>query len=153
MILEYDNSLKSIEILERALCEVREANVIKNPVSAYQIAMRMIGNKTQEHMVVLFLNGAHIVTGKKIVSIGTMNRTIVHPREIFREAIKRNAAGIIMAHNHPSGSTAPSGEDREVTKRIRDAGEIIGIELLDHLIISRSGFYSIREEEPAVLRG
>jgi DNA repair protein RadC len=105
-----------------------------------------IQKKQQEHFMVLFLDGAHRIIGKKIVTKGLVNRTVVHPREVFREAIKKNSTAIILAHNHPSGSLVVSPEDKEVTDRLIKAGEIIGISVLDHVIIAKTGHKSMREE-------
>ncbi len=95
---------------------------------------------------VLFLNVKNQIMHKQTIFIGSLNASIVHPREIFREAVKRSAASIICAHNHPSGIPTPSPEDIEVTKRIQEAGYIIGIELLDHVIIGDHQFISLKEK-------
>ena len=100
----------------------------------------------QEHFVVLFLNVKNQVLHKQTIFIGSLNSSIVHPREIFREAVKRSAASIICAHNHPSGNATPSPEDIEVTKRLQEAGYIIGIELVDHVIIGDHQFTSLKEK-------
>ena len=81
----------------------------------------------------------------RIVAIGIVNRSLVHPREVFRRAITDNAAAIIVAHNHPSGSLEPSDEDHEVTRRLVEAGQLLGISVLDHLVISREGYFSFLE--------
>jgi len=100
-----------------------------------------------ECFVCVTLDGSHKIIGVHIVSQGLVDRTLVHPREVFRPAIMDNAAAIIIAHNHPSGSLVPSAEDKEVTKRMKQAGDIIGIEVVDHLIIAPSltGYFSFRE--------
>jgi DNA repair protein RadC len=92
------------------------------------------------------LNGAHEVIGVHISTIGLLNNTVIHPREIFIHGIKDNAAAIVIAHTHPSGYHKPSSEDNEITARIKVASEIIGINFLDHLIISKRGYYSYRLE-------
>lgn len=99
----------------------------------------------KEHFIVATLNGAHSVISVKLITIGILNRTLIHPREVFREAIKDNAASIILVHNHPSGNVEPSEEDKNVTQRLTDAGDIIGIKVLDHLIISTKNYYSFAE--------
>lgn len=99
----------------------------------------------KEHCIVLFLNTKNKVV-KRIVSIGTVSTSIVHPREIFREAIRQNASSIIFVHNHPSGSLYPSDEDEKTTSRLKEAGKIIGITLLDSIIISKEGYYSFQGE-------
>lgn len=100
----------------------------------------------QEHFVVLFLDTKNQVIGKKTVFIGSLNSSIVHPRETFKEAIMRSAASIVVAHNHPSGHSEPSREDIEVTKRLCESGKLVGIELLDHVIIGSLGFTSLKEK-------
>jgi DNA repair protein RadC len=98
-------------------------------------------NKKQEHFIVISLDSAHQVIRAKIVSIGTVNRTIVHPREVFTGAIRDMAVAVIVAHNHPSGKLEPSTEDIAVTKRLMQAGEILGIQMLDHIIFGRNNRY------------
>jgi DNA repair protein RadC len=118
---------------------------ISHPGDAYDVIQRY-AKKKQEHFLVVSLNGAHKVISVKIITIGILNRTIVHPREVFRLAISENAAAIVIAHNHPSGELIPSQEDREITQRLVSAGCIIGITVLDHLIISPKGYYSFLEQ-------
>ena len=118
---------------------------VRNPEDCL-IQFKNIQRKQQENFEVVMLDGAHQVIGKKIVTTGIVNRTLVHPREIFREAIKKNAMAIIVGHNHPSGKVEPSAEDREITKRLKEAGEIIGIQVVDHIIISKTGYYSFLED-------
>ena len=99
----------------------------------------------KEHFLVLTLNGAHQVIRLRIVSIGIMNRCIVHPREVFLPAIQDGSAAVILAHNHPSGQLEASEEDKQMTRRLVDAGQILGIPVLDHLILSKNGFFSFLE--------
>jgi len=103
-------------------------------------------NLLQEEFVVATMNGAHEVMNVRSISKGIVNRTLAHPREIFRMAILDNATGIIIAHNHTSGNFEPSPEDDAITKRINDAGEIVGIQLMDHIVVSKRGYYSYLEE-------
>lgn len=102
-------------------------------------------DRSQEHFLCASLNGAHEVLNLRVVSIGLLNRTIVHPREVFADPLKERAAAVVVAHNHPSGSVEPSSEDREVTRRLKEAGETLGIELLDHIVFSARGYYSFLE--------
>ena len=97
-------------------------------------------NKKKEHVALITLDGARRVIQKHIISIGTLTSSLVHPREIFSPALEDRAASIIIAHNHPSGMLTISEQDREVTKRIKDVGELMGIPLDDHLIITASGY-------------
>ena len=100
----------------------------------------------REHFVAITLDGASRIINTRVISIGTLNQSLVHPREVFRDAILDNSAGIIVAHNHPSGQLEASIEDKRVTKRLREVGKIIGIELLDHVILAVDGYYSFSEE-------
>lgn len=95
-----------------------------------------------ERFLCATLSGAHDIIAVRIITVGLVNRTVVHPREVFFAAIKDGAVAIIVAHNHPSGHLEPSPEDLEITIRLRSAGEILGISLLDHLVISKTGFLS-----------
>ncbi|MCF6092705.1 DNA repair protein RadC [Microaerobacter geothermalis] len=130
--------------LAKALPESRYT--IRSPHDAAQYMMDELRFAQQEHFVVLFLNTKNQVIGKKIVFIGSLNASIVHPREVFREAIRRSSASLICLHNHPSGDPTPSREDIQVTKRLKEAGEIMGIELLDHIVIGDGNFISLKEK-------
>ena len=102
-------------------------------------------DRKQERFICCSLNGAHEVIAARIVSIGLVNRTVVHPREVFADPLQDRACAIVVGHNHPSGRLDPSPEDLDITKRLREAGELLGIALLDHLIFSAEGFYSFVE--------
>ena len=119
---------------------------IRSPEDAAAYLMTDMTSLNQEHFVVLFMNVKNEVLHKQTIFIGSLNSAIVHPREIFREAVKRSAASIICAHNHPSGNPSPSSEDIEVTKRLTDAGALMGIEVLDHVIIGDHQFISLKEK-------
>ena len=101
---------------------------------------------SQEHFLCLFLNTKNRVIDKKCIFVGSLNSSVVHPREVFREAIRRSSAGVICVHNHPSGDPTPSREDIHVTERLVEAGQIVGIELLDHIIIGDHRYYSMKEK-------
>ncbi len=103
-------------------------------------------NKKQEYFIAITLDGASSMIEKRVISIGTLNQSLVHPREVFSDAVSDRAAGVIVAHNHPSGQLFPSREDHRVTRRLKEAGAILGIELLDHVIIGNEGWYSFSEE-------
>ncbi|WP_100794399.1 RadC family protein [Viridibacillus soli] len=139
--------LAAIE-LGRRLAQQRteERYTIRSPQDAATYLMADMTALLQEHFVALFMNVKNQIIHKQTIFIGSLNASIVHPREIFREAVKRSAASIICAHNHPSGNPAPSPEDIEVTKRIQEAGYIMGIELLDHVIIGDHQFISLKEK-------
>jgi DNA repair protein RadC len=100
----------------------------------------------RETFVALYLNTKNRVIKKEIVSFGSLNANVVHPREVYKEAILNSAASVIVSHNHPSGDPTPSREDLEITEKLYEAGKIIGISLLDHVIIGEDGyFYSLKE--------
>lgn len=103
--------------------------------------------KEKEHFLTITLDGQSKVIEKRVVHIGTLNQSLVHPREVFRPAILDNAAGIIIAHNHPSGTLEASREDVQITQRLKEVGKLVGISLLDHVIISSKGYYSFSDEE------
>ncbi len=116
----------------------------KDPSSVFDL-VRHYGDRQQEHFLVILLNGAHELMGVNLVTVGLVNRTLVHPREVFSEALKGRATAVILAHNHPSGNLEPSPDDLEVTFRIRKAGQLLGIEVLDHIIFSSDGYRSLME--------
>jgi DNA repair protein RadC len=102
-------------------------------------------DRQQEKFLCVSLNGAHEVIAVRIVSVGLVNRAIVHPREVFADPITDRASAVIVAHNHPSGNLEPSEEDAEITRRLREAGKTLGIELLDHIVFCARGYYSFLE--------
>ncbi len=103
-------------------------------------------NKQQEHFLLVTLDGASKVINTRMIFLGTLNQSIVHPREIFRPAILDNAAGVIISHNHPSGTLSASRADIAITERLKTVGKLVGIELLDHVILSNQGYYSFSDE-------
>ena len=128
------------------VCERRGPEVkITNPVDLLPLIQRYT-TKKQEHFVVLTLGANQVVQRVHIVSIGLLNKTLIHPREVFVRAILDHAASIILVHNHPSGSLEPSREDREATERLVKAGDLLGIPVLDHLIVVRGGGYTSFKE-------
>ncbi|MGG5254896.1 RadC family protein [Neobacillus sp. SM06] len=120
--------------------------VIRSPEDGAKYVMDEMRFLSQEHFVCLYLNTKNQVLHKHTVFIGSLNASIVHPREVYREALKRSAASIICLHNHPSGDPTPSREDIEVTRRLSESGKIIGVDLLDHLIIGENKFVSLKEK-------
>jgi DNA repair protein RadC len=132
---------KAIQILAAVEIGRRIANlnytdryVIRSPEDGANYVMNDMRFLSQEHFVCLYLNTKNQVLHKQTIFIGSLNASIVHPREVFREALKRSAASIICLHNHPSGDPAPSREDIEVTKRLVECGKMIGIDVLDHCV-------------------
>ena len=109
---------------------------ITSTVDACKHCHALIGNKEQECLLVVLINTKGQIIDSHIVSVGTLNKAIAHPRDVFREAIRQNASRIILSHNHPSGdTTSPSEPDREMTDRMREVGDLVGIELIDHIIV------------------
>ncbi|WP_345990441.1 DNA repair protein RadC [Sulfurimonas sp. HSL1-2] len=135
--------LAAVELSRRYL--IKQHVKITSAVDVYEL-LREYGSKKQEYFIALALDGASHLIEKRVVSIGTLNQSLVHPREVFADAVADRAAGIIIAHNHPGGQLVPSREDVAVTRRLREAGTLLGIELLDHVILTRDGFLSLREE-------
>ncbi|WP_325167419.1 RadC family protein [Lederbergia citri] len=123
-----------------------ERYVIRSPEDGANYVMNDMRFLTQEHFVALYLNTKNQVIHRQTIFIGSLNASIVHPREVFKEAIRRSAASIICLHNHPSGDPSPSREDIEVTKRLVECGKMVGIELLDHLIIGDKKYVSMKEK-------
>ena len=128
---------------ELSLC-ASEVKRITNPADIVPHFARF-ARQTQENFFVATLDGSHSVIKVHALTRGLVNRTMIHPREVFRAAIRDNAVSVILGHNHPSGNLEPSPEDLEITRRISEAGKIVGIEVLDHVIVSRNGFASLRE--------
>lgn len=127
---------------------VREAgNKVRQPQDAWPL-LASIAHDTQENVMILTLDGNAQLIRRAIVTRGLANQCQIHPREVFRTAIVDGACSVMLAHNHPSGSLEPSEPDLTATRRISEAGRTIGISLLDHLIVSRNGIYSIRENFP-----
>lgn len=129
--------------LGRRFFGVRERR-ITCPEDAWQL-VRHFDDRKQERFLCCTLNGAHDVIAVRVVTVGLINRTIVHPREIFSQAVADRACAIFVAHNHPSGRLEPSQEDIDITARLKEAGMILGIPLLDHIIFSQEAYVSMVE--------
>lgn len=119
--------------------------VVNSPQDIAHLVMEEMRYFDREHFRVVSLSTKNHVLGISSISVGSLNSSLVHPRECFKEAIRRNSNAIILIHNHPSGDPTPSREDIEVTKRLRDGGEILGIEVLDHVIIGDNRYISLKE--------
>lgn len=120
---------------------------LNSSAAVAKFLQRSIGREKKEHFVMLSLDARNNLIKKSGISIGTLNASVVHPREVFKEAIQCSATSIIIAHNHPSGDANPSDEDIEMTKRLKEAGKIMGIKVLDHVIVTRSAYYSLTENK------
>jgi DNA repair protein RadC len=105
---------------------------------------RMRGLK-KEHLIAVFLDSKNKIINDKVISIGTLNSSLVHPREVFKSAIKESANSIILVHNHPSGDPAQSEEDEQITQKLNEVGKLLDIEILDHVIVGKDEFYSFKE--------
>lgn len=138
--------LAAFELAKRAL-EVNDTNLptINNAKDA-SAQLTDIRDLKKEHFVVLYLNAKNQLVHKEIISMGTLSANLVHPREVFEPALKHSAAQIVAAHNHPSGDPKPSEDDLEITKRLTEAGKMMGVEIMDHVIISKNGHFSFKEE-------
>ena len=121
------------------------------PSDVARFVGRLTQGQTREHFVTIMLDGRHRPIAYQVVSVGTATAALVHPREVFQPAVMVGAVALIVAHNHPSGDPRPSSEDRNVAKRLADAGQLIGIRLLDSLVVvDGGGFHSMRESEPEI---
>jgi DNA repair protein RadC len=137
--------LAAIELSRRFLTQTPQP-IIDSPGKAFDL-LRHLGDKRQEHFVMLTLDGANRLIQIHTISIGTLTTSLVHPREVFAAAIADHAASIIVAHNHPSGSLKASAADIETTRRLDQAGQLIGISLLDHFVITSTAYAPIFMKE------
>jgi DNA repair protein RadC len=119
---------------------------IKDPESVVKAIRASIKDKAKEHFKLLLLNPRNKIIGISTISIGTLNASLVHPREVFKDAIMHTAASVVLAHNHPSGDPEPSEDDITITKRLIEAGKILGVEVIDHIIVGKNGFFSFKEK-------
>lgn len=139
--------LACFELSKRISCEaIRPAIHIDNPSCLADWLNKKIGFMDQEHFIVIFLGTKNQILKDKTIFIGSLDRSIVHPREIYKEAVKLNASKIICVHNHPSGDVSPSPNDIVATQAISEAGKTVGIPLLDHLIVGKNTYLSFREQ-------
>lgn len=116
---------------------------LKDPELAYAL-VRDMGKLRQEHVRALYLDARTCLIQQETIAIGTLTASLIHPREVYRPALACAAASVILAHNHPSGDETPSADDRAITRRLRQAGDILGIELSDHLVVGATGYTSLR---------
>ena len=142
---EAERLMAAIELARRLLWPDDGRISIRSPQDVCRAAadIRAAG---KEHFLALYLDARNVLIHQEVVSIGSLNANIVHPREVFRPAVARGAASVVLAHNHPSGDVSPSQEDLGLTARMVDAGRLLGIEVLDHVIVSGSRFVSFRSE-------
>lgn len=126
--------------------DIKKYNHITSFERIADLLINNFGHYTKEHYVIVSLDTRNKVLGIDTISIGTLNASIVHPRETFESAIRRHAAKIIIAHNHPSGNADPSTNDLEITKRLQESGKILAIEVVDHIIVTQDSYISFIEE-------
>jgi len=139
--------LAAQELVKRALKIGEETLPVIHSTKDVIAQVGYLRNKIREHLVAIYLNARNEMLFRKHVFIGTLDANIAHPREIFAEALRQNAAAIILVHNHPSGDPEPSKADLEITKRIVEAGKILGIDVLDHIIITKTHVFSFKEKK------
>lgn len=120
------------------------SRMAEDPYASQAIARAVIGAADREHFLVILCDARNAVIGVNTVSIGTLTASLVHPREVFKPAILAGAAAVILAHNHPSGCAKPSPEDKEATRRLKEAGKLLGIPVLDHVIVAEGDAFSFR---------
>lgn len=135
--------ISAIELSKRYL--VKQNKKITNASEVYE-ELKEYRDKKQEYFLCLYLDGANHICETRIITIGTLNQSLVHPREVFSPAVEHRCASIIVAHNHPSGILSPSSEDIKVTQRLKESGKLLGIELLDHVIFTKDDFISLKDE-------
>ncbi len=125
----------------------KQPREIRGPDDVVAIMGVRFRKAQREHFVVLLFNARHEVRSIETVSVGSLNASIVHPREVFKPAIVHSASAIALAHNHPSGDVTPSEEDLQITRRLKEAGHLLGIDLLDHVIVGKNAYTSLKERK------
>jgi len=144
-------SAKACEIvacfeLGRRLLQNKQSALLLSPQDVWD-QLKDIRDNKKEHFVIFFLDAKNQEIKREIISVGSLNANLIHPREVFEPAVRYSAAQIIAAHNHPSGDLSPSQEDLKITKQLVDAGKLLGIELKDHVIVSKTNFFSFKEHK------
>ncbi|MBI5167456.1 MAG: DNA repair protein RadC [candidate division NC10 bacterium] len=137
--------LACFELGRRLLVKQEEEFVIRSPEDVYEATKDTLRGAKKEHFLALYLNARNQLIKKETISIGSLNANIVHPREVFHPAVGEAAASVILVHNHPSGDTEPSKDDIALTRRLVEAGRIMGIEVLDHIIVGNKKFSSLKD--------
>jgi len=137
--MSYTVSMVREAVLEEQAC-------VRCPEDVLRLVNPLVSD-VQEHFYVILLDNKNAVLSIELVSLGTINASLVHPRDVFRRAIKDGASTIILSHNHPSGNLEPSAEDVEITRRLREAGAVVGIEILDHVIVGKGKCLGLRSTD------
>jgi len=136
-----------LQLVREAPADIPQANpVLDAPTAVFRQLQPLFAELDREHFVVLALDARNRPIGCNTVSIGTLSASLVHPREVFKFAILANAAAVILAHNHPSGEVSPSQDDIELTRRLVQVGEVLGIEVLDHIVLGGQYYCSLKEQ-------
>jgi len=139
--------LAALELSKRINTENKALNTLKfnNPISIYEYYKEKVSSLKQEHFYCLYLDNKKCIIKERLLYIGTINQTLIHPRDIFKEAYLLSATSIICIHNHPSGNVKPSNDDFFVTKNLIEIGKIMGVSIVDHIIVSSDAYYSFFE--------
>ena len=132
--------------LSKRLLQGKKAEIYLKPKDVWE-ELKDIRDNKKEHFVIFFLDARNQEIKREIISVGSLNANLVHPREVFEPAVRNLAAQIILAHNHPSGDPEPSEDDLEITKRLVESGKILGIDIVDHIIVTKSDFTSFKEKQ------
>lgn len=144
--MRYTIPLYQVQLVKDRKALKRPDHMLDAPRAVSLLMIELLGNPDREHFVVFMLDTRNKFIGANVVTVGTLTASLIHPREVFKPAILSNAAAVILAHNHPSDDTNPSAEDKETTKRLEQAGRLLGIGVLDHVIIGSGGaFASMRQ--------
>jgi len=138
------------EFNKRHAISKREGKPIKCAKDVYEYAQPLLSGKDKEHFMILHLDSKNRVIKDEIISIGILNASLVHPREVFKSAIKESANAIVLVHNHPSGDAEPSKVDEDVTNRLNETGKLLKINVIDHVIIGKDSYYSFRESQKLI---
>jgi len=131
--------------LGKRLLKDKRAQIYLTPKDIWE-ELKDVRDHKKEHFIIFYLDSRNQEIKREVISIGSLNTSVVHPREVFEPAVRNYAAHIIVAHNHPSGEPDPSKDDLELTERLLEAGKILGIEVLDHIIVARNGYLSFKEK-------
>lgn len=134
-----------ITALSRRKCRRPIPDPIRGPEDIHRLLVPLVRDANCEHFYGVYLNARHAVMEVRLISVGSLNASIVHPREVFRPAVAMSAAALVIAHNHPSGQTDPSDDDLALTRRLVQVGELLGITIVDHLIVANGSFTSFRQ--------
>lgn len=136
----------ALELGRRAASRpLQQGGVLRGPDDVHRHFAPLLRDAARERFIVVLLDGRHRIVGDATVSVGTLTASLVHPREVFRPALARAAAAVVLVHNHPSGDPTPSAEDRRVTGRLAEAGEILGVRVVDHVVVAERGYFSFQQ--------